>query len=349
MVYRSGQESRTDWSSFRIVNGRESGIDIGSLRKLAPDHTVREDFFKRVCKPGLFFIANRNYPALSALDTLGQDDAPGMPKPTLESLACFQVVHLNPTAKRQPDTAMLQVERAMALPAMVQVYQVVHANDPYDPCPILHVRLHDTPAVIDMMDFAGHSSLKAWLLRGSFRQWTLASSTSGSTGDCDIVDPILVNRKTWHCLCLTGMCLDCVCDMCGINEDVHVYQLHIIMYVRVPLDEETPMYFILKIMATKGWTSGKAPLQHTAESELKLGAKMHQCVAKRAYLQCLVTIDTLREHGLEALPSGRQQGYYKSVLASKFPATVKVGQKADYYVYGFAQEGTCRLGSCAVQ
>ena len=71
-------------------------------------------------------------------------------------------------------------------------------------------------------------------------------------------------------------------------------------------------------------------MQH-AESELKFGAKIHQCVAKRAYLQCLVTIDTLREHGLEALPLGQQQGYYKSVLASKFPATVKVGQQASYY------------------
>ena len=103
------------------------------------------------------------------------------------------------------------------------------------------------------------------------------------------------------------------------------------MYVRVPLDDDTPIYFILLILAAKGWKPGKAPLQHSAESELKFGAKMHQCVAKRAYLQCLVTIGTLREHGLEALPSGQQQGYYKSVLASKFPATVTVGQKADYY------------------
>jgi uncharacterized protein YciW len=119
--------------------------------------------------------------------------------------------------------------------------------------------------------------------------------------------------------------------MCGINEDVHVYHLHIIMYVRVSLDDDTPMYFILKILATKGWTSGRAPLAHTAASALTFGAKVHQCVAKRAYLQCLVTIDTLREHGLEALPSGQQQGYYKALLKSAFPATVKVGQRADYY------------------
>ena len=210
MAYRLGKENRTYWSSLRIFNGRESGIDIGSLRKLAPDHTVWEDVFKRVCKPRLFFIANRNYSALPALDTLGQDDAPGMPKPTLESLVCFQVVHLNPTAKRQPDTAMLQVERAMALPAMVQVYQVVHASDPYDPCPTLHVRPHGTPAVIDMMDFAGHSSLKTWL--PDFRQWTLATSTSGNTGECDIVDPILVNRKTWRYLYI--VLLECVNLLC---------------------------------------------------------------------------------------------------------------------------------------
>ena len=119
--------------------------------------------------------------------------------------------------------------------------------------------------------------------------------------------------------------------MCGINEDVHVYHLHIITYVRVSLDDDTPMYFIMKFLTAKGWKSGKAPLQHTGESELKFGAKMHQCVAKRAYLQCLTIFETLQQNGLEALSSGEQQGYYKAVLASKFPATAKMSQKADYY------------------
>jgi hypothetical protein len=225
MVYRLEQENRTDWSSLRILNGRDSGIDIGSLRKLAPDHTVWEDLFKRVCKPGLCFTVNRKYSALSALDTLGQADAPGMPKPALESLVCFQVVHLNPTAKRQPDTALLQVERAMALPAMVQLYDVIYGNDPCDPHPILHVRPHDTPVVIDMMDFAGHSSLKTWL--PDFRQWTVASSTSGSTGDCDIVDPILVNRKTWHYLCITGMCQLMVFVTCAVSMKMFMSIIYI--------------------------------------------------------------------------------------------------------------------------
>ena len=89
---------------------------------------------------------------MSALDTLGQDGAPGLPQPTFDTTAtrvCFQVVHMNPTAKRQPDTAAVQVERAMKLPAMVQVYQVIQASDINDPCPILHVRPHDMPAVKD--------------------------------------------------------------------------------------------------------------------------------------------------------------------------------------------------------
>lgn len=210
MVYRLGQENRTDWSSLRILSGRESGVDIGSLRKLAQDHTLWEDLFKRVCKPGLFFTIGRKYSALSALDTLGQDGAPGLPQPTFDTTVCFQVVHLNPTAKRQPDTAAVQVERAMKLPAMVQVYQVIQASDINDPCPILHVRPHDMPAVKDMMDFAGHSSLRTWL--PDFRQWTLASSTSGNTGECDIVDPILVNRKTWRYLYI--VLLECVNLLC---------------------------------------------------------------------------------------------------------------------------------------
>ena len=113
--------------------------------------------------------------------------------------------------------------------------------------------------------------------------------------------------------------------MCGIIEDVHVCHLHIITYVRDSLDDDTPMYFIMKFLTAKGWKPRTASLQHTAESELKFGALlMNQCVAKRAYLQYLETIDTLRDHDLEALPSGQQQGYYKSVLASKFPATIRL-------------------------
>ena len=102
---------------------------------------------------------------MSALDTLGQGVAPGLPKLTLDTSVCFQVVHLSPTAKRQPDTAMVQVqvERAMTLPAMVQVCQVILSNGINDPCPRLHVRPHGMPAVIDMVDFAGHSSLSTWL------------------------------------------------------------------------------------------------------------------------------------------------------------------------------------------
>ena len=97
------------------------------------------------------------------------------------------------------------------------------------------------------------------------------------------------------------------------------------------MDNDTPMFFILRNLHRKGWTIGSAPKQHTAESERKIGAQKHQCVARRAYIQCLTTLDTLREKGLEALQSGQPQGYYKSVLASTFPATVKVSQKSDYY------------------
>ena len=92
--------------------------------------------------------------------------------------------------------------------------------------------------------------------------------------------------------------------MCGINENAHAYHLHIITYVRDPLDNDTPIYFIMKLLWAKGWKPGKAPLQHTAESELKFGAiQTNQCVAKRAYMQCLEAIDTLRDHSLEALAS----------------------------------------------
>jgi hypothetical protein len=205
MVYRLGHENRTDWSSLSIFNGRGSGIGMGSLQKLSPVEKVFEDLFKRVCKPGSLFTVDRQCSAWSALDSLGQGDAPGLPKPTLEQLVCFQVLHLNPTAKRQADTAIVQVERTMKLPAMVQLYQVTETSDIHDSCPRWRVRVHDIPAVIDMMVFAGHESPRTWL--PSLRKWTLASCTSGNTGDCDIVDPILIDRKTWHYLYIIIMCI----------------------------------------------------------------------------------------------------------------------------------------------
>ena len=91
------------------------------------------------------------------------------------------------------------------------------------------------------------------------------------------------------------------------------------------------MFFILRMLRDVKWRSARhAPKQHTLDSDRSF-AQVHQCVAKRAYLQCLTIFETLQQNGLEALPSGEQQGYYKAVLASKFPATVKMSQKADYY------------------
>ena len=103
------------------------------------------------------------------------------------------------------------------------------------------------------------------------------------------------------------------------------------MFTRDPLDTDTPMFFILRMLRDLKWRSARhAPKQHTLDSD-RVFAQVHQCVAKRAYLQCLTIFETLQQNGLEALPSGEQQGYYKAVLASKFPATVKMSQKADYY------------------
>ena len=194
MVYRLGPENRRDWSELALINGRDRDSAIGPLRKLVDHHALCVDVCKRVCKPGLVFTVVRKHSALSALDTLGQGDAPRQSMPTPDTLVCFQILDFSPTCKRQVDTEQLSKERALALPAMVQHY--IFTGPHQLPSDSIHVRPHNMAIVMDMMDIAGDVPFLSWL--PNLRQWTLASGTSGNTGDCDIVEPILVMDKIWH-------------------------------------------------------------------------------------------------------------------------------------------------------
>ncbi len=90
------------------------------------------------------------------------------------------------------------------------------------------------------------------------------------------------------------------------------------------------MVYIMKRLYAQRWKPGTAPKQHTTESERQFGSG-NSIVAKRSYAQCLVAIETLREKGLQSLPSGQSQGYYKALLASECPGGVPTDEKASYY------------------
>jgi hypothetical protein len=90
------------------------------------------------------------------------------------------------------------------------------------------------------------------------------------------------------------------------------------------------MLYIVKRLYDEQWKPGTAPKQHTTESDRIFGSG-NSIVVKRSYAQCLVAIETLRDKGLQSLPSGQSQGYYKALLASECPGDVPTDEKASYY------------------
>ena len=101
------------------------------------------------------------------------------------------MVGLNVTRKKQVHTEQVRLEKTFALSAM---FQLLHATGPRQPSSDrICVRPDNMPGVIGLLDIAGDASIPT--IAESLTQWTLASSSTGSAGHWDIVDPIKINDK----------------------------------------------------------------------------------------------------------------------------------------------------------
>ena len=78
-----------------------------------------------------------------------------------------------------------------------------------------------------------------------------------------------------------------------------------------------------------GWKAGAPPPEHTPATELHFAVDILS--SRKAYFQCLASLDRLRANGLSGLPSGQSAWYYRAVLAAKAPAAVPRGLKTRQY------------------
>ena len=99
--------------------------------------------------------------------------------------------------------------------------------------------------------------------------------------------------------------------------------------LRQPLDPGTLVLIIMRLLGRQGWRRGPMPAFHTETSEKTFGRD--RFVQRKAYLQCLVVLDQLRQRGLAELSSSQPIGYYRLRLHSKLPGDVPICQKSDDY------------------
>ena len=85
----------------------------------------------------------------------------------------------------------------------------------------------------------------------------------------------------------------------------------------------------LSLLAEQGWTRGRPPAVFTRESEKVFFAK--DPVQSKAYLRCLLGLETLIDGASDGLPSGQTNMYYSCVLAAGAVSPVPVGQSAAVY------------------
>ena len=65
------------------------------------------------------------------------------------------------------------------------------------------MRPDDIPDVIELLDIAGDASIPT--ITESLTQWTLASSSTGSAGHLDIVNPIKIDKEQWPYLYVVAL------------------------------------------------------------------------------------------------------------------------------------------------
>ena len=96
-------------------------------------------------------------------------------------------------------------------------------------------------------------------------------------------------------------------------------------------DTAVPTLRLLEELASRGWSRGFSPLEHTVDTPRLFS--FADPLAAKAYLRCLLGLEELfaRDVDFAALPSKEQIGYYQCVLLSEKPSLVARGQPSAHY------------------
>ena len=96
------------------------------------------------------------------------------------------------------------------------------------------------------------------------------------------------------------------------------------------MDELTPTMFVIRALIRAGWLRhADIPAYHTSTSPKHFGDS--KFVQRRSYLQCLLSLDTLRERGLAELSSSQAPSYYRLVLKAATPGNIPINQGSRQY------------------
>lgn len=99
------------------------------------------------------------------------------------------------------------------------------------------------------------------------------------------------------------------------------------------LNLECPEILIIDELLRRGWRHGNRKEPHVL-GEAGPDAHIFKYIPGRPakhYLQCLISLSSLTERGMQSLHVGQPVGYYLALLQAQNPGEVQPGQRADFY------------------
>ena len=110
-------------------------------------------------------------------------------------------------------------------------------------------------------------------------------------------------------------------------------------------DQDLPLLVIVDALLQRGWSVGDAPENHTMETPKLFGDGATVTMKRRFYLHCCLLLPELTQRGLQNLPSGECEPYYKVLLRSKRPAEVPRGMDPGFHEAAAEEERSLSLPS----
>jgi hypothetical protein len=96
------------------------------------------------------------------------------------------------------------------------------------------------------------------------------------------------------------------------------------------MDAEYPAILLVKELVSQGWNRGEV-VSHTPHNAPAKRLVAKKIVERKSYLRCLLVLHELFGRGLQELPVGAHETFYRCVLAARDPSTVPLRKKVQDY------------------
>jgi hypothetical protein len=140
----------------------------------------------------------------------------------------------------------------------------------------------------------------------------------------------------------------------GVGSCIIISHLSISLFdnqcvsLRNVLLSDTPAWPLMQSLWGEGFRYGKPPIEHTSHARTLtfMGEAESDFIARKPYLQCLLSFPSLRKKGLKKLNTVQNQAYYKCVLRSDAPSTVPLQAKDEEYKAILAESDSAPKDEC---